>query len=155
MSDQLIKLTARQERINLRSEKTSTAAMVSGTEITSPFRLLSHFESNSSLYATLRENCWTKTLSYKIIVVQWYRSICQTIDLTESEYVYPLSGDCNLPDDWQTLGVTDVWQRASQQAKQILSANFPEQTDSATDELIRRNLPIRLKLPTRIDNHEQ
>ena len=72
----------------------------------------------------------------------------------ESEYVYPLSGDCNLPDVWQVLGVTDVWQRASQQAKQILSAYFPEQTNSTTYELMRRNFPIRLKLPTRTDNHE-
>ena len=79
----------------------------------------------------------------------------QTIDLMESEYVYPRSADRNSPDDWQNLGATDVWQRASQQVKQILSTYFPEQVDSTTDELIRSNFPIRLKLPTRTDNHEQ
>ena len=40
MSDQLLKLTTRHERINLRSVKTLTAAMVSGTKVTSQFKLL-------------------------------------------------------------------------------------------------------------------
>ncbi len=75
----------------------------------------------------------------------------QTIDLMESDYVYPRSADRNLPDDWQYLGATDVWQ----QANQILSAYFSKQIESATDELIRSKFPIRLKLPTRSDNHEQ
>ena len=33
----------------------------------------------------------------------------QTIDLMESEYVYPRSADRNSLDDWQNLGATDVW----------------------------------------------
>ena len=40
MSAQLTKLTARQKRRNLRSVDASTAAMVSGTEVTSQFRPL-------------------------------------------------------------------------------------------------------------------
>ena len=79
----------------------------------------------------------------------------QTIDLMESEFVYPRSADRNLPNDRQDLGATDVWQRASQQAKRILSAYFADQIESATDELIRSKFLIRLKLPTRTDNHEQ
>ena len=44
MSAQLTKLTARQKRRNLRSVDASTAAMVSGTEVTSKFRPLTDIQ---------------------------------------------------------------------------------------------------------------
>ena len=57
MLDQLIKLTTRQERINLRSVKTLTAAMVSGTKVTSQFRLLTGIQIEKIHQVTL--GCWS------------------------------------------------------------------------------------------------
>ena len=138
MSAQLIKLTARQERRNLRSVNASTAARHDYWWIWS-----------------IRQTAILTVHATTVYGPGHYLGYQQTIDLMESEYVYPRSADRNLPDDRQDLGATDVWQRASQQAKRILSAYFAEQIESATDELIRSKFLIRLKLPTRTDNHEQ
>ena len=74
----------------------------------------------------------------------------QTLELMEHEYTYPRQVDRLSPEDWRLAGSTDIWQRASEQAKQILDSNFPEYIDHQTDRKIRKEFPIRLASHTEL-----
>ncbi len=71
----------------------------------------------------------------------------QTLELMESEYVYPRQADRMSPSDWEDAGAKDAWDRATEQAKRILTEHHPEYIDNATDDYIRNNYPIKLPKP--------
>ncbi len=71
----------------------------------------------------------------------------QTLELMESEYVYPRQADRLSPDDWHDTGAKDAWDRATERAKQILSQHYPDYIDSTTDDYIRNHFPIKLPKP--------
>ena len=69
----------------------------------------------------------------------------QTMELMESEFVYPVAADRIPPSDWESKGSTDIEQRSTAMAKEILRTHFPEHIDQSTDTWIRNNYPIKLK----------
>lgn len=68
----------------------------------------------------------------------------QTLHLMQREYVYPIVGDRNNPDDWRDLGSTNVAERAHEHVKSVLSSHFPNHITPEQDEWIRANYPIAL-----------
>ena len=68
----------------------------------------------------------------------------QTMELMETEFVYPCLADRSGPGDWQDAGGTGMWQRARQTAMDILATHFPEQISPRQDRMIRSDFPIKL-----------
>ena len=68
----------------------------------------------------------------------------QTLELMESEYVYPRQADRMSPSDWKDTGAKDAWDRATDEAKRILAEHHPQYIASSKDETIRENYPIKL-----------
>ena len=70
----------------------------------------------------------------------------QTLSLMESEYVYPDLADRSSPDDWAQKGSRDMWQRASERVREVMTAHFPQHVVDADDTAVRERFPIRLPL---------
>lgn len=68
----------------------------------------------------------------------------QTLDLMQSEFVYPRHADRSPPDDWRDAGGTDIWQRARVAAKEVLTAHRPTHISLETDRHIRDAYNIHL-----------
>lgn len=68
----------------------------------------------------------------------------QTMDLMESEFVYPRHADRTSPDDWSAAGAQDIWQRAAEKAETVLREHYPCQIDTAADAAIRERFTIHL-----------
>jgi trimethylamine--corrinoid protein Co-methyltransferase len=68
----------------------------------------------------------------------------QTMALMESEYVYPRYADRASPDDWKDAGGIDMWARASERARNILSSHTPVYIAGAADARIRAHYAIHL-----------
>ena len=68
----------------------------------------------------------------------------QTLDLMESEYVYPQQADRNSPDDWREAGSLDSWQRAGAYVDKVLAERHPAYILAEVDAKIRSQFPIRL-----------
>jgi trimethylamine--corrinoid protein Co-methyltransferase len=61
----------------------------------------------------------------------------QTLDLMDTEYVYPELGDRLQSSLWEELGAQDIRQRARANVEQILSTHYPNYIDPAVDATIR------------------
>ena len=70
----------------------------------------------------------------------------QTLELMETEYVYPKVGDRTSPKEWIEQGSSDIVQRATARTREILSRHYPVHIDPALDAAIRERFAI--KLPT-------
>lgn len=70
----------------------------------------------------------------------------QTLHLMQREYVYPLIGDRNNPDDWRDQGATNAAERAHEHVKKVMRTHFPTHVSHARDEWIRSRYPIKLSL---------
>ena len=68
----------------------------------------------------------------------------QTLDVMQTEYVYPLVGDRLSPDDWKDAGSLDVRQRANKVVKEILEGPLPTHIPPDSDSLIREMFTIHL-----------
>lgn len=68
----------------------------------------------------------------------------QTMELMETEFIYPRLGDRSSPDDWTDNGSTDIWDRARMEARQILSSAPTTQIDERTEANIRQKFNIHL-----------
>lgn len=68
----------------------------------------------------------------------------QTLDLMNSEYVYPQQADRGSPDDWFEDGAKDMWKRAEEKAREVMAQHKPVQIDPDTDAKIRAEFPIQL-----------
>ena len=68
----------------------------------------------------------------------------QTLDVMQTEYVYPLVGDRLSPDDWKDAGSLNVRQRANKVVKEILEGPMPTHISPDSDLLIREMFPIHL-----------
>lgn len=69
----------------------------------------------------------------------------QTLQLMESEYLYPLNADRQSYGLWEQTGKKDALDRAHEQAKKMLSNYYPTYIDPKIDEQIRAAFPIMLK----------
>ena len=68
----------------------------------------------------------------------------QTMELMESEYIYPNQADRLSPDDWKQAGENDAWDRATTRAKLILGSHYPDYIKSDVDNKIRQRYQIHL-----------
>ncbi|MEE8165319.1 MAG: trimethylamine methyltransferase family protein [Myxococcota bacterium] len=69
----------------------------------------------------------------------------QTLDLMDSEYIYPELGDRLQPSVWEELGGQDIRERAKASVQQILSTHYPNYIDPAVDAKIRAAYQIVLE----------
>ncbi|MFQ5955457.1 MAG: trimethylamine methyltransferase family protein, partial [Kiloniellales bacterium] len=68
----------------------------------------------------------------------------QTLQLMQSEYVYPVVGDRTSPKEWIEQGSTDVVQRARTRVREVLARHYPTYIDPALDAALRQRFPIKL-----------
>ena len=68
----------------------------------------------------------------------------QTLELMQTEYLYPAIGDRRSPNEWTEQGSQDALQRAAQRVREILAENYPTHVPEAIDEAIRQRYPVKL-----------
>ncbi len=68
----------------------------------------------------------------------------QTLQLMQTDYLYPAIGDRRSPNDWTERGALDIAARAAIKVKEILGSHFPHHVSDAVDAEIRRRFPVRL-----------
>jgi trimethylamine--corrinoid protein Co-methyltransferase len=68
----------------------------------------------------------------------------QSLELMNSEYYYPHTGDRQRRADWEADGGLDMWQRARQRARQILQTHQPRPIPPDVDAAIRERFEILL-----------
>jgi trimethylamine--corrinoid protein Co-methyltransferase len=69
----------------------------------------------------------------------------QTLELMETEYLYPHIADRDSMNGWQGRGKPDIRAAARQRAQEILSTHYPAYIDPAVDARLRERFPILLK----------
>jgi trimethylamine--corrinoid protein Co-methyltransferase len=68
----------------------------------------------------------------------------QTLDLMQSEYLYPDVGDRRTPNEWEAGGHESIYELAHKRVDSILSSHYPEYIDPKADAAIREKFPIKL-----------
>ena len=61
----------------------------------------------------------------------------QTLELMQKDYIYPLIGDRDTPDDWVDAGGKDALRVAHAYAKEVLSSHFPAHVEAVVDAAVR------------------
>jgi trimethylamine--corrinoid protein Co-methyltransferase len=77
-----------------------------------------------------------------------YLGTQQSLELMNSEYYYPHTGDRSRREDWELAGAQDMRERARQRAREILETHWPHPFDPAIDAAIRERFEI--LLPTEL-----
>jgi len=90
-----------------------------------------------------------ETLSYDVIAEAvlgpgHFLGAAQTLELMESEYLYPAVADRATPDEWAEKGAHDVREGARERVREILSSHYPVYIEPKVDAMIRERYPIRL-----------
>jgi trimethylamine--corrinoid protein Co-methyltransferase len=68
----------------------------------------------------------------------------QTLQLMQTEYLYPSVGDRRSPNEWLEQGALDVTVRAMRKVQEILASHYPSHVPEVVDALIRQRYPVRL-----------
>ncbi len=68
----------------------------------------------------------------------------QTLQLMQTEYLYPAVGDRKSPNEWTEQGATSIAQRAHAKVEEILANHFPTHVLEAVDADIRSRFPVKL-----------
>ena len=68
----------------------------------------------------------------------------QTLDLMQTEYVYPVVGDRTSPKEWVEIGATDVVQKARAYVRETLARHYPAHIGNDLDAAIRGQSDIKL-----------
>jgi trimethylamine--corrinoid protein Co-methyltransferase len=68
----------------------------------------------------------------------------QSLNLMNTEYYYPHTGDRQRRQDWEEEGSLDMWQRARQRVRQILKTHQPDRIAPDVDAAIRERFEIML-----------
>ena len=68
----------------------------------------------------------------------------QTLEVMESEYIYPDFSDRNSPVVWEQAGKPVLLERAVQKRDEILASHFPKHISDETDQKVREQFPIAL-----------
>jgi len=69
----------------------------------------------------------------------------QTLELMQTEYVYPQVADRSNYDDWKESGKRDLHEVAHERVKKLLANYYPDYIDPVADAKIREHFPIMLK----------
>lgn len=90
-----------------------------------------------------------ETLSYEVIKdtvfgTGHFLNQTQTLELMQTEFLYPEVADRRTPGEWEAGGKEDVYKLAHQKVRQVLSSHYPEYINPAADVRIRDKFPIRL-----------
>lgn len=91
-----------------------------------------------------------ETLSYDVIKEAvfgsgHYLGNQQTLELMQSEYLYPEVADRLTPGAWEELGSKTLYEQAHERVGEMLAGYYPSYIDSAADKRIRDRFPIRLQ----------
>jgi trimethylamine--corrinoid protein Co-methyltransferase len=91
-----------------------------------------------------------ETLSYDVIKETvfgsgHYLGNQQTLELMQSEYLYPEIADRLAPGAWEELGSKTLYEQAHERVGEMLSGYYPTYIDPAADQRIRDRFPIRLQ----------
>ncbi len=73
-----------------------------------------------------------------------YLGAGHTLEVMQSEYIYPDFGDRSSPTVWEDTGKPDQVQRAIERRDEILGTYFPKHVSDETDRRIRERFPIKL-----------
>ncbi|TQV75796.1 trimethylamine methyltransferase family protein [Denitrobaculum tricleocarpae] len=73
-----------------------------------------------------------------------YLGHAQTLELMQTEYVYPALGDRTSPKEWEELGKPDLIRKAIEEKRRILGNLFPDHISEDLDRQIRANFDIKL-----------
>jgi len=73
-----------------------------------------------------------------------YLGADQTLQLMQTEYLYPGIGDRRSPNEWIEQGSTSVLDRAEKKVKDILSTHYPSHIAEDVDAEIRAKFPVKL-----------
>ena len=73
-----------------------------------------------------------------------YLGQAQTLELMETDYIYPELADRSAQGAWEEEGSLDIMARAQIGVQQTLSTHYPEYIDTKTDAAIRAKFPIKL-----------
>ncbi len=73
-----------------------------------------------------------------------YLGTQQSLELMNTEYYYPHTGDRQAREQWEAEGGLDMWTRACQKAKQILETHEPDRVPPEVDAAIRERFEILL-----------
>jgi len=68
----------------------------------------------------------------------------QTLELMQSEFLYPEVADRRTPGEWEATGKEDIYELANREVKKVLSSHYPDYIGTAADIQIRDKFPIRL-----------
>ena len=90
-----------------------------------------------------------ETLSYEVIKetvygAGHYLGHPQTLDMMQTEYLYPEVADRRTAGEWEVTGKEDVTELAHRKVKKILSSHYPDYIPRDADRKIRERFPIRL-----------
>ncbi len=66
----------------------------------------------------------------------------QTLDVMQSEYIYPEFYNRLSPGDWHDAGKPEALEMAINKTKEILANHYPQHISNDTDDKIRENFPI-------------
>ncbi len=73
-----------------------------------------------------------------------YLGHAQTLELMQTEYVYPALGDRTSPKEWEELGKPDLIRKAIEEKRRILGNLFPDHISEDLDRQIRETFDIKL-----------
>ncbi len=73
----------------------------------------------------------------------------QTLQLMETEFVYPELASRTMPEEWEAAGSADIWERARTRAEEILRQDRESRIDPAAERMIRDHYPIQLNTALR------
>ena len=68
----------------------------------------------------------------------------QTLDLMQTEYIYPAIGDRLSPKEWNEVGRPKIIDRAIVKVREVLASHYPDHIPEHIDAKIRSELPIGL-----------
>ncbi|MFM7045979.1 MAG: trimethylamine methyltransferase family protein [Ilumatobacteraceae bacterium] len=68
----------------------------------------------------------------------------QTLEIMQTEYIYPAICDRLSPKEWAEVGRPKVLDRAAAKVRDVLATHFPDHVSDEIDDRIRAELPIRL-----------
>jgi trimethylamine--corrinoid protein Co-methyltransferase len=68
----------------------------------------------------------------------------QTLELMQSEFLYPDVADRRTPGDWEASGKEDIYELAHRKVKKTLSEHYPKYINAKADERIRSQFPIKI-----------
>jgi trimethylamine--corrinoid protein Co-methyltransferase len=69
----------------------------------------------------------------------------QTLELMQSEYLYPMVADRLTPGAWEEMGSKSLYEQAHDRVGEMLTDYYPTYIDASADKRIRDKFPIRLQ----------